>query len=76
MSEVGSSNQLSGIKGVSFKIDSISMKIYKNTNDFHGKFVKISMRNRNPYLTETINLTNNLTWKGKGYIFDNVSPYG
>lgn len=52
------------------------MKIFKNTNDFHGKFVKISMRNRNPYLTETINLTNNLTWKGKGYIFDNVSPYG
>lgn len=41
-----------------------------------GKFVKISMRNKNPYLTETINFSNNLTWKGKGYVFDNASPYG
>ncbi len=36
----------------------------------------MSMRNKQPIMTEIINLSQNLTWKGKGYIFDNVSPYG
>lgn len=33
------------------------------------------MRNKQPIVTEIINLSQNLTWKGKGYVFDNVSPY-
>lgn len=83
------SSNPSGMKGISYKVDSISIKMNNNNkngrsqskekdiNDcYSGKFVKISMRNKNSYLTETIHLTNNLLWKGNGYIFDNVSPYG
>ena len=57
------------------KIDTISIKLSKNINEFVGKFVKMSVRNRQPIATEIINLSQNLTWKGKGYIFDNISPY-
>jgi hypothetical protein len=74
--EVASEQSLPGLKPMSMKVDSVSVKItLKNVNDYIGKFMRLAMKGRVPYVTETINLSQNLTWKGKGYIFENVSPY-
>lgn len=75
LSSVSSSQFLSRIKMTNLKIDSISAKLHKDSHEFLGKFIKLTMRNKQPIVTETINLSQNLTWKGKGYIFNNVSPY-
>lgn len=41
-----------------------------------GKFLKISVNNeKNPYFTETLNQLYFFGWKGKGYLFVNVSKY-
>lgn len=52
MSDIASSQNLSRIKLVNFKVDSVSIKMLtKNTNDYIGKFIKLSMRNKTPYIT-------------------------
>lgn len=54
---------------VSFKIDNISIKLLQNADPFSGKFLKLQIKEKQPFVTETITLSKNLTWKGKGYIF-------
>lgn len=76
LSQSSSSQFLPRVGLVHLKIDSVSAKLHKNSNEFLGKFIKMSMRNKQPIATEIINLSHNLTWKGKGYVFNSVSPYG
>ena len=62
-------------KFVNLKIDSMNVQLNGDFDQFAGKFLRLYMKDRDPYITETINLSKNLKWKGKGYIFDKVSEF-
>ena len=51
----------------------MNVQLHGDFDQFTGKFLRLYMKDRDPYITETINLSRNLKWKGKGYIFDKVS---
>lgn len=50
-SSASSSQFISRVKLVNLKIDTISVKLQKNNNEFVGKFIKLSMRNKQPITT-------------------------
>lgn len=60
---------------INLKIDTINAQLSDDFDQFAGKFIKISMKNKQPYMTETINLSRNLKWKGNGFIFSGISQF-